>query len=162
MILKKVNMSLKTTVSMCSIQRVVLRSKQSEDSWQKEGRLSSFREEPCRQCSTKPWQLHERPREKLSMKPWKLRTWRIRKSVVLTMQHEVAKVTRKTRRRVVIIVLYGAWELLEGPWENSCTKPRRLHRKKSCWQCSTKPRKLQERFGEELLKWNWLGYILPK
>ena len=51
---------------------VVLHSKQSEDSWQKEGGLSRrSREEPCWQCSTKPWRLHERPGEKLCKKPRK-------------------------------------------------------------------------------------------
>ena len=34
--------------------------------------------------------------------------------------------------------------------------------KESCWQCSMKPWNLQERLGEESLKWNWLGYILQK
>ena len=31
-----------------------------------------------------------------------------------------------------------------------------------CWQYCMKLQKLQERCGEESLKWNWLGYILQK
>ena len=64
---------LKKRVNACSIQGVVRHGKRSEDGWQKEGGLSRrSREELCWQCSTKPWQLHERPREKSCMKPWKL------------------------------------------------------------------------------------------
>ena len=91
-------------VNSYSIRGVVPHGKQSEDSWQKEGRLSTrFREEPCWHCSTKPWQLHERPREILCMKPRKV--W---KRVVLTVQHKASKVTRKTWRRVTMIELHGA------------------------------------------------------
>ena len=71
--------------------------------------------------------------------------------VVLTVQHEAVKVTRKTWRRVAMIV---PWELLEGPWEKSCTKPRKLHEgsgKESCWQCSTKPQMLQHRRRKQIL-----------
>ena len=46
--------------------------------------------------STKPWQLHERPGEKSCTKPRKLHEGSGR--VVLTVQHEAAKVTRKTWR----------------------------------------------------------------
>ena len=82
-------------VNRCSIRGVVIRCKQSEDSWQKEGRLSRrFREEPCWQCSMKPWQLHERPREKSCTKPQKLHE-ESQKRVVLTVQHEAAKVNKK-------------------------------------------------------------------
>ena len=60
-------------VNACSIRVAAPRGKQSEDSWQKEGGLSRrFREEPCWQCSMKPWQLHERLREMSCTKARKL------------------------------------------------------------------------------------------
>ena len=55
---------LKIRVNVYSIRRVVINGNQSEDSWQKEGGLSECLEKSrAEQCSTKPWQLHERPRE---------------------------------------------------------------------------------------------------
>ena len=97
---------LKTRVNACNIRGVVLHSKQSEDSWQKECGLSRrSREEPCSQCSTKLWQLHERSREKLCTKPRKLHEGSGKES---TVQHKAVKVTRTTWRRVAMIVLHGA------------------------------------------------------
>ena len=50
--------------------------------------------------------VHERPGEKSCRKPPKLHEGSGR--VVLTVQHKAAKVTRKTWRRVVMILLHGA------------------------------------------------------
>ena len=128
---------LKTRVNACSIQGVVLRSKRSEDGWQKEGGLSRrSREEPCWQCSTKPWQLHK-TRKKIVHEAAKV-TWRIWKRVMLTVQHEAVKVTRTTWRWVAMIVLHRAMRLtqLKDPEKRFA---RNLHEgsgKESCWQWS--------------------------
>ena len=153
---------LKTRVSTCSIRGVALHSKQIEDSWQKEGGLSKrFSKELCWQCSAKPWQLHERHVMHEAAKS----TWRIFKRIVLTVQYGAAKVTRMTWRRVAMIVLMWAvrvtWRTLRKVLHETA-KVYEGSGKESCWQCSMKPQNLQERLGEESLKWNWLGYILQK
>ena len=125
---------------VASIWGVVLRSKQSEDSWQKEGRLSrSFRERLCWQCSTKPWQLHERPGEKLCTKQRKLYEGSGKESCW--------QYSMKPQK------------LHEGSWKESCWHCCSIdsifcvpgYREYTIYGCR-KPRNLQWRLGEESLK----------
>ena len=126
---------LKRKVNACSIRGVVLCSKQSENSWQKEGRLSrSFREELCWQCSTKLWQLHERPGEKSCTKLRKLYEGSGKDWVVLTVQHEAAKVTWRIRKRVVLTLQHKAVKFMRKTW-------RRVTKIKLTWIYPTKVRK---------------------
>ena len=104
-------------------------TRQSEDSWQKEGGISRrFREEPCWQCSTKPWKLQEGLGEEsrwqcctepweLLEGPWKKLCTKPRKlheglgEVAMTVLHGAVRDTWRTLRKVVHEVTKFTWRI---------------------------------------------------
>ena len=151
-------------VNACNIRGVVLRGKQSEAGWQKkadyqEGLEKSRPDSAARSRDNymkDPEKIHARSRESYMKDPEKSRAdsaARSHKSYKKDL--EKSRDDNAARSRA---------SYLKDP-EKSRARNRKNYMKdpeESCWQCSMKPRKLQERLGEESLKWNWLGYILQK